>query len=78
MPRNDRVSKAREELFDSDHGWQEQSDFKWFVEKIHGESQPLRLNHEQSRVLIESLPVPKPPNRALRRAAKEHRKRVSN
>ena len=42
------------------------------------EHEKLKLDRQQSQALVESLLAPASPNRALRTAARDHRKRVTS
>lgn len=46
------------------------------AKKVIDEHEKLRLDHEQSRILVDALLAPKKPNKKLKLAMEEYRKRV--
>ncbi|MEQ1829897.1 MAG: DUF1778 domain-containing protein [Pirellula sp.] len=46
--------------------------------KVIAEHERLQLDKEQSRILVEALLTPKPPNKKLRAAIKDYRQRVES
>ena len=48
------------------------------AKKVVEDYERLRLNQEQSRILVDALLAPKRPNKRLRRAVDEYRRRVES
>jgi uncharacterized protein (DUF1778 family) len=48
------------------------------AKRVVEEHERLHLDREQSRVLVEALLTPKPPNKRVREAATNHRKQVKS